>query len=125
MIGYITLGSNDIKRSGEFYDQIFKILGAKRIHQDETSIAWAADSESVIFTTIYPANGELATAGNGTMIALKANSQEQVDSLYKKALSIGASDEGAPGIRSGGFYCSYVRDLDSNKLNFHFNPNAT
>jgi len=123
MIGYITLGSNDIKRSGEFYDQIFKVLGAKRIHEDVASIAWATDSKSVIFTTISPANGEPATAGNGTMIALSANSQEQVESLYEKALSLGASDEGAPGIRSGGFYCSYVRDLDNNKLNFHFNPN--
>ncbi len=125
MIGYITLGSNDIHRSGEFYDQIFEMLGAKRIHEDNTSIAWAKDGDSVIFTAIYPANGEAATAGNGTMIALRTNAKEEVEALYKKALSIGGSDEGAPGIRSGGFYCSYIRDPDGNKLNFHFNPNIT
>lgn len=28
MIGYITLGSNDVKASSMFYDEIFKIMGA-------------------------------------------------------------------------------------------------
>ncbi|MBU3020470.1 VOC family protein [Aestuariibacter sp. A3R04] len=124
MIGYITCGTNDIIRSGEFYDQIFELLGAKRIHTDESSIAWARDGGEIIFTTILPVNGRQATAGNGTMIAFRANSTEHVQALYRRSLDIGASDEGAPGIRSGGFYCAYIRDLDNNKLNFHFNPNS-
>ncbi|EWH10231.1 glyoxalase/bleomycin resistance protein/dioxygenase [Catenovulum agarivorans DS-2] len=125
MIGYITLGSNDIDRAGAFYEQIFKIMDVKKIFTDERSIAWAKDKKSVIFTIIRPYNGEMASVGNGTMVALQASSKQQVDQLYAKSLALGASDEGAPGIRSGGFYCAYIRDLDGNKLNFHFNPNAS
>ncbi|MCC2607580.1 VOC family protein [Planctobacterium marinum] len=125
MIGYITLGTNDVLNGGIFYDQLFAILGAKRVYDQANCIAWAKDDASVIFTLLNPENGQQATAGNGTMIAFQAASQAQVESLYYKALEIGASDEGAPGIRSGGFYCAYIRDLDGNKLNFHFNPNGT
>ena len=125
MIGYITLGTNDVEKSGEFYDQIFDILEAKRVYDEKSCIAWAKDNSSVIFTVLTPQNGEPASAGNGTMIAIQATSQAQVDALYKKALSIGASDEGAPGLRSGGYYCAYVRDFDSNKINFHVNPSAS
>lgn len=124
MIGYVTCGTNDIVRSGEFYDQIFAIMGAKRVHTDKTSIAWKREGETVIFVVVNPFDGQSASFGNGTMVAFCAFSKEQVDTLYRKAVSLGASDEGAPGIRSGGYYCAYVRDLDGNKLNFHYNPNS-
>ncbi len=125
MIGYVTLGTNDLDRSGRFYDQLFEMLGAKRVHSDEASIAWASGVHSTIFVVLYPVNGERATAGNGTMIALNADSIEQVDALYRQSILIGATNEGAPGIRSGGYYCAYVRDPDGNKLNFHCNPDHT
>ncbi|MGN6149257.1 MAG: VOC family protein, partial [Rhizomicrobium sp.] len=32
------------------------------------------------------------------------------------ALSLGATDEGAPGLRGDTFYGAYFRDLDGNKL---------
>lgn len=125
MIGYITLGSNDIKTSSEFYDEIFKVLGASRVYDHNTYCAWARDSESIIFSITNPADGKRATVGNGTMIALEAESREQVDFLYGKGLAMGGQDEGSPSERSGGYYCAYVRDLDGNKLNFHVKPNVT
>ena len=36
--------------------------------------------------------------------------------VHAKALELGGSDEGAPGKRGPGFYFSYFRDLDGNKL---------
>lgn len=124
MVGYVMYGTNDLAKSSVFYDQIFELLGARRIHEDSKSIAWAKEGESVIFVLTLPVNKLSATSGNGTMIALCAESKAKVDELYGKAIELGASDEGAPGMRSGGFYCAYVRDLDSNKLNFHFNPKS-
>ena len=36
--------------------------------------------------------------------------------LHAKAISLGASDEGAPGLRGDTFYGAYFRDPDGNKL---------
>jgi predicted lactoylglutathione lyase len=71
---------------------------------------------------IKPYDGKAATVGNGTMVALVLDSKAKVDALYKKALELGGTDEGAPGPRGdSGFYAAYFRDLDGNKLNcFHF-----
>lgn len=125
MIGYITLGVSDISKSGYFYEQLFSILGAKRVFEQAACLAWAKDESSVVFTILTPENGQPPTAGNGTMIALQANSEKQVDLLHEKALEMGASEEGGPGLRGGGFYCAYVKDRDGNKINFHYNPNST
>ena len=52
------------------------------------------------------------------MVALDAGTSEKVDAIYKKAISLGAKDEGKPGPRGdSGFYAAYFRDLDGNKLN--------
>ncbi len=124
MIGYVTLGVSDVAKSGDFYETLFSMLGAKRIFEQTACLAWAKDDNSVVFTILTPENGLPPTAGNGTMIALQAESELQVDSLHKKALDMGGADAGPPGLRGGGYYCAYIRDFDGNKLNFHFNPNA-
>ena len=53
------------------------------------------------------------------MVAFAVDSEADVDRLYKKAIALGATCEGEPGPRPGGFYCAYFRDLDGNKFNFH------
>jgi predicted lactoylglutathione lyase len=64
-----------------------------------------------------PYDGQPATRGNGTMVALAVGSREQVDRLYRLALELGGTDEGPAGPRGDGFYAGYFRDLDGNKLN--------
>ena len=71
-----------------------------------------------IYLDIKPADGKVATVGNGVMVALMAESPQQVDALYAKAIELGATDEGAAGPRGDRFYAGYFRDLDGNKLNF-------
>jgi len=124
MIGYITLGSNNVEKSAAFYDELFKVLGATRIYDYEAYVAWATDSESIIFSVTTPFNKEVATSGNGTMVALRAKSKAEVDLLHTKAIALGAINEGDPGMRSGGYYCAYFRDMDGNKLNFHVGPDV-
>jgi predicted lactoylglutathione lyase len=65
-----------------------------------------------------PFDGKPATVGNGVMVGLVVKTKEQVDQLYQKALSLGATGEGAAGPRGEGFYVGYFRDLDGNKLCF-------
>ena len=52
------------------------------------------------------------------MVAMAPGSKELCDTLYAKALSLGGTDEGAPGPRGDGFYGAYFRDLDGNKICF-------
>ena len=117
MIGYVTLGTNDLKRAAEFYDAIAAELGTKRMMEYETFIAWGEPGGAAGIGLTKPFDGNAATVGNGVMVALAAKDQAQVDRLYNLALSMGAKDEGAPGDRGGGFYAAYFRDPDGNKLN--------
>ena len=119
MIGYITLGTNNLESAEKFYDELLSEIGAKRIMEDEGQcVVWGVDMESPCLTIMKPFDGNKATVGNGVMIALDMENPEKVKSFHKKALSLGASCEGEPGPRSNGaFYCAYFRDLDGNKLN--------
>lgn len=118
MIGYVTLGTNDLQRSAKFYDELLSEIGAKRFMEEETFIAWAIDPAKPSLVVIKPFNGESATIGNGVMVALAVENPQQVDALYAKAIELGATDEGPSGKRGEGFYAGYFRDLDGNKLNF-------
>lgn len=118
MIGYITLGTNDLARAAEFYDKLLAPLGMARIMEMDTFIAWG-DGKQVGIGLTKPFDGNPATVGNGVMVAFAAESPEKVDELYALALELGASDEGAAGPRGdSGFYAGYFRDPDGNKLNF-------
>jgi predicted lactoylglutathione lyase len=118
MIGYVTLGTNDIDRAAEFYDVLLLEIGASRMMESEKFVAWAVDPDQPALSVTKPFDGEAASVGNGVMVALAVNNRDKVDALYQKALDLGGSDEGAPGPRGDScFYAAYFRDLDGNKLN--------
>jgi predicted lactoylglutathione lyase len=118
MIGYITLGTNDLQRAGRFYDALLAELGATRTMTDERMLGWGIDPRETMFSVITPFDKNEATTGNGVMIALNAQTPVMVENVYKKALSLGGADEGGPHDRgsSMGFYGGYFRDRDGNKL---------
>jgi len=121
MIGYVTLGTNDLARAAKFYDALLAEIGGKRAMESDRFVSWSAGANSPGVGIIKPFDGKAATAGNGMMVALAVDSQEKVKALYNKALQLGAKDEGPPGLRFGNFYAAYFRDLDGNKLNaFYF-----
>jgi catechol 2,3-dioxygenase-like lactoylglutathione lyase family enzyme len=118
MIGYVTLGTNDMPRAARFYDALLAEIGAGRFMESERLIAWAVSPDKPALGVVTPYDGKAATVGNGVMIALVVDSNAKVDAMHAKALSLGAADEGAPGPRGmPGFYAAYFRDLDGNKLN--------
>lgn len=118
MIGYVTLGTNDMQAGARFYDELLAEIGAKRFMDEESFIAWAVDPKQSAISITKPFNGEAASVGNGVMVAFAVETPAQVDALYHKAIELGATDEGAAGPRGEGFYAGYFRDLDGNKLNF-------
>jgi len=117
MIGYTTLGTNDLPRASAFYDELFGVLGIKRIMDFGRGYAWGTGMDKPGFGLMTPYNNEPATVGNGVMIALVVDSRAKVDAVHAKALALGGKDEGAVGLRGEGFYAGYFRDLDGNKLN--------
>jgi catechol 2,3-dioxygenase-like lactoylglutathione lyase family enzyme len=117
MIGYVTLGTNDLPRAAQFYDAIAAEMGTSRMMEFETFIAWGTPGGGAGVGLTKPADGNAASVGNGVMVALEAADKAQVDRLHAIALAHGGSDEGAPGPRGEGFYAGYFRDPDGNKLN--------
>ena len=120
MIGYVVLGTNDLPRAASFYDELLAEMGATRMMElGERGYAWAAAMDKPMLCIMTPYDGQPATVGNGVMAGIAADSRDQVDRLYKKAIELGGSDEGPPGLRAeggDGFYAAYFRDLDGNKL---------
>src|SRR5215210_2781125 len=121
MIGYVTLGTDDLDRSLGFYDALFGEIGASRLMEMDRGftlygVAWGQPGVAVT----RPYDGEPARAGNGNMVSLVMDSREKVDRLHARALELGGSDEGPPGVRGEegprAFYGAYFRDLDGNKL---------
>lgn len=120
MIGYVTLGTNDLQKAAAFHDELIGAFGGKRMMENETFIAWSGpDPKGAGYALTKPFNGEAASTGNGTMVALACDGPETVNRMHKKAMELGASDEGPPGPRGDdGFYAGYFRDPDNNKFAF-------
>jgi predicted lactoylglutathione lyase len=117
MIGYVTLGTSDLRKAAAFYDKIAAEMGIGRFMESDTFVAWGDGGGAGLGVT-QPFDGYPMTIGNGVMVALAAKDKAAVDRLYKLALALGGTDEGPPGPRGdGGFYAAYFRDLDGNKLN--------
>jgi predicted lactoylglutathione lyase len=120
MIGYVTLGTNDLPRAAAFYDALLAEIGAKRLMDLGRGIIWGLAMDKPSLAILKPYDEKAATVGNGVMVALVVDSREKVDRVHKKALALGGKDEGAVGPRGEGFYAGYFRDLDGNKLNVFF-----
>jgi len=122
MIGYVTLGTNDLERARRFYDALLGEIGASRkMEFPETGFTlYGTGERRPGIAVTRPYDGKAATVGNGNMTAIAADSRATVDRLHAKAIELGGTDEGAPGLRTpegpGAFYGAYFRDLDGNKL---------
>lgn len=116
MVGYTTLGTNDLPRATAFFDALFGEVGIKALMKGDRMVMYGQQFGNGCFAICTPFDKQKATAGNGVMIALNMGTSEAVDKLHAKALALGAKDEGKPGPRGTGFYGAYFRDLDGNKF---------
>ena len=122
MIGYATVGTNDIDRARAFYDDLLGGIGARRVMEfpENGFTMYGTGARAPGLAVTRPYNGDSALPGNGAMVALVMDSRDKVDTLHARALELGGSDEGAPGVRGPdgerAFYGAYFRDLDGNKL---------
>jgi catechol 2,3-dioxygenase-like lactoylglutathione lyase family enzyme len=121
MLGYITLGSNDIERSKNFYSNLVSVIGGKELMKfSESFIIYGVSMDKTAIAITTPYNGEAAAGGNGNMAAIVVLERSMVDALHAKALELGGTCDGPPGLRGDegpmAFYAAYFRDPDGNKL---------
>jgi catechol 2,3-dioxygenase-like lactoylglutathione lyase family enzyme len=120
MIGYVTLGSNDLPRAREYYSALLGTIGAKEIMRVGEFTMYGTDFNAPGIAVTSPYDGKAATAGNGNMIAIVVDERAKVDALHAKALELGGTCEGPPGLRGPegpmAFHAAYFRDPEGNKL---------
>ena len=118
MLGYVTIGVNDMARAEAFYGDLLAEIGGKQLFGRDR-IKFYGSGEGAMLAICIPYDEQAQHQGNGNMVAIPGGGREGVDKLYAKALELGAADEGEPGERIPGiFYGAYVRDPDGNKLCF-------
>ena len=117
MIGYTTIGVNDMARAEAFYGALLGEIGGNQLFGQDR-IKFYGNGQGGMLAICEPYDEQAPAPGNGNMIAIDAGDRETVDRLYAKAIELGASDEGEPGERMPVFYGGYVRDLDGNKICF-------
>ena len=118
MIGYVTIGTNDMNRATAFYDKLLAEVGGKQVFGMDRIKFYGNGPGKPMLAVCVPYDKQPQHRGNGNMVAIPGGSREGVDKLHKKAMELGATDEGAPGERMPTFYGAYVRDPDGNKLCF-------
>jgi hypothetical protein len=125
LAAYTMLGTNDHDKAMTLYTPLMAVLGGTKVdaYSHETRTWFGRNGQGMI-SIGKPHEGD-ATAGNGTMVGIVASDNAMVDAAHAKALELGATDEGAPGVRGGGgLYIAYIRDFDGNKLAFFAMPRA-
>ena len=117
MIGFVMVGTNNLNKAIKFYDTLLNTIQLQRVVTNEKYAGFASKEKpaEVEFYVTNPVNKDKATFGNGTQISFLVNSKDLVNNFYNTGIKLGGKDEGAPGIRSGEYYC-YFRDLDGNKI---------
>jgi catechol 2,3-dioxygenase-like lactoylglutathione lyase family enzyme len=126
-IDHTGLGVADIRRSARFYDAALGALGLQPLvhinrHKepatglddpDLAGTAYGVDYPIFWIDVFHPANARQHTA-------FRALSRAQVDAFHKAALAHGGTDNGAPGLREGGYpagyYAAFVIDPDGNNI---------
>ena len=122
MISHVFIGITDFPRALAFYALVLDSLGLVLKFSDPAKpwAAWVSPTAARPLLLIgTPFDGELATPGNGQMLALLAPSRAAVDQCYATALRLGAQCEGPPGLRPqyhADYYGAYFRDADGNKI---------
>ena len=118
-LGYVCLGTNDFDRACTFWDGLAPELGGKKLFPTPHGVMYRLGAGPMIMVT-RPYNDEQHQVGNGQMLAINVDAEEDVARIYDKALSLGATCEGKPGPRGQFGDFAYFRDLDGNKIAVFF-----
>lgn len=118
LIDHTGIGAADVARSTAFYDAALGALGLRRVVQmPEDSgvdgVAYGIDTPVFWIDRFHPHSVRQHTA-------FAALDNAAVDAFHRAALQAGGTDNGAPGLRKGGYppgyYAAFVLDPDGNNI---------
>src|SRR4030081_2987032 len=87
MIGYLTIGADDIAQAKAFYDSVLGTIGWRQFADYGDPVGYA-QNEAGDGQTIWickPFDGGSARAGNGIMVGFDADTREQVHAFHAAA----------------------------------------
>lgn len=117
MIAHTSLPITDYQKSKEFYTEVLKTLGYTQ-NLEFGEVCGFNDGKNTDFWIATNEKG--ATPSH---VAFEAKNKEGVEKFYKKALELGAKDNGAPGYRKEywpGYYAAFVHDADGHNIEVVF-----
>jgi len=122
-LNHVMVGTNDIEAAKAFYTKVLAVLGEVKAMDNENMkgdkrVFFAGEGTAFVLT--QPINGEPASEGNGSTIAFKCSSGEQVKEFHAAAIAAGGKAiEDPPGKRDtsrGPIHLCYFLDLDGHKI---------
>lgn len=117
MLDHVGFAVSDAEVSRRFYETALAPLGLKLImtvpaeENGSGGTAHGFGTEGDPFFWI----GDNELVGEGTHVAFRADTREQVDAFHEAALAAGGIDNGPPGPRpqyGANYYAAFVRDPD-------------
>jgi catechol 2,3-dioxygenase-like lactoylglutathione lyase family enzyme len=117
ILSHVSLGTNDYPRAKAFYDQVLATLQIGCVMDFDGGAGYGRKFPE--FWIQRPHDGQQAEVANGVHVAFLANSVAEVQAFHAKAISLGATSDGEPGLRPeyhAGYYAAFVRDLDGHKI---------
>jgi catechol 2,3-dioxygenase-like lactoylglutathione lyase family enzyme len=110
VIDHVGFEVSDLKRSAQFYDAVFRALGARRMFESEHAVAYGINDPQLWIVV----RGRTPSPGYGH-VAISARGRAAVDAAYTAGVANGGSDDGPPGQRpqyGRRYYAGYLRDPD-------------
>ncbi|MFZ3000186.1 MAG: VOC family protein [Undibacterium umbellatum] len=117
MLHHISLGVRDLTLAGAFYDAALGALGYRRVFEDDTALGYGLhDDEDILCLKLRP---DASPPGPGFHLAFTAATRSAVDQFHASALTVGGSDNGAPGLRPDYgtyYYAAFLVDPDGHHI---------
>jgi catechol 2,3-dioxygenase-like lactoylglutathione lyase family enzyme len=126
MFDHIGVVFSDLERGRELYVAVLGEIGIRLLedHTQPDGTGWlvlgTGEPESPFFVvaagrpSFWPAGA--AAAASPVHLAFRAPSREAVDRFHTTGMRHGATDNGAPGVRRGRYYCAFLIDFDGNNV---------
>jgi catechol 2,3-dioxygenase-like lactoylglutathione lyase family enzyme len=126
MFDHIGIVVADLERSASFYGGVLAPLGMRIMERH----SWGPNDGWVVLTTGAPQSPffvvaagrpsfwgpEARVSASPIHLCFTAPSKAAVDRFHSLGLSLGATHNGAPGIRRQPFYCAFLIDFDGNNV---------
>ena len=116
MFDHVQIKVKNYKESREFYEAVLSTLGYKVVLEFNSAFGIGNDIHNMFEVSQADEERPLSS---GLHIAFKAKSEEDVRKFYQKAIELGATDNGAPGLRpeyGEGYYSAFFIDADSHNI---------